>query len=285
MQRALSTLCFAGQRLTTTWLDRIWNADIPLVELYCSRRHLDYRDTTQAAELGSWFRDAKLKIHAVHSPVHNDESGGRSGPQSRVNLTEPVKSKRIAIVDEIKRALDLVEFLPFRYFIQHIGVADEDYDEQKLDSAFTALEQIVIFAKQRGVEVLLENLPSGMACAERLMLFNGITHMNLNYCFDSGHAHMMEGVDNSFDMMKPRIRSVNLHDNNGKDDQHLDPQSGSINWRRLMTNLRQLTPDVPLLLEVKERNDVADPLQEIRRTFDALESLRSIDPEEEGEKR
>jgi sugar phosphate isomerase/epimerase len=281
MQRAISTLCFASQRLTVSWLERIQEADIPLVELYCSRRHLDYRDTTQAADLAHWFRDSRLKIHSLHSPIHNDESGGRSGPQSRINITEPVKSKRIAIVDEIKRALDLIEFFPFRYFIQHIGIPDEDYDEQKLDSAFTALEQIVLFAKQRGVEVLLENLPSGMACAERLLLFNNITHMNLNFCFDSGHANLMEGVGNSFDLMKPRIRSVSLHDNDGKDDLHLYPQAGTIHWRRLMTKLRTLEPAVPLLLEVKERAGVARPLDELRRAFDALEAMPSPHPEEE----
>ncbi len=280
MQRALSTLCFASQRLTTSWLDRIQDAEIPLVELYCSRRHLDYRDTSQAADLGSWFRDSKLKIHAVHSPVHNDESGGRSGPQSRINITEEGKAKRIAMVDEIKRALDLIEFFPFRYFIQHIGIPDEDFDLRKLDFAFTALEEINLFARQRGIEVLLENLPSGMASAEHLLTFVDVTHMKLNFCFDAGHAHMMEGVENSFEMMKPRIRSVNLHDNDSRDDLHGYPQSGTIPWRKLMTRLRSLPGDVPLLLEVKERADLAKPLDEVRRVFDALEAIGSLDPEE-----
>ena len=281
MQRALSTLCFASQRLSTSLLDRIQDADIPLVELYCSRRHLDYRDTTQAAELGSWFRDSKLKIHSLHSPVYNDESGGRSGPQSRIDITTPLKARRIEIVDEIKRALDLVEFFPFRYFVQHIGVSDEDYELERLDSAFTALEQIALFAKQRGIEVLLENLPSEMARAERLLTFNSVTHMKLNFCFDAGHAHMMEGVENSFDMMKGGIRSVNLHDNDGKDDQHLYPQAGSIRWRQLMTRLRTLPADVPMVLEVKERADLEKPLDEVRRVFDALEALGSLEPDEE----
>jgi sugar phosphate isomerase/epimerase len=285
MQRALSTLCFVGQRLTTSLLDRIQKAEIPLVELYCSRRHLDYRDTAQAAELGSWLRDSPLRIHALHSPVHSDESGGRSGPQARINITEPGKARRIAMVDEIKRALDLVEYFPFSYLIQHIGMAGEDYDLHKLDAAFTALEEINLFARQRGIEVLLENLPSEMARAERLQTFLDVTHMRLNFCLDVGHAHMMEGVSDSFAIMQPRIRSVNLHDNDGGDDQHLYPQSGSIDWRSLMTRLRTLPPEVPLLLEVKERADLANPLDEIRRTFDALESIPGLDPEEESQRR
>src|SRR5271168_3356542 len=66
--RALSTHLFVNHRLTTVWLDRIWSAGIPLVEIFCARQHLDYRDKAQIAELGHWFRDSELKVHALHSP-------------------------------------------------------------------------------------------------------------------------------------------------------------------------------------------------------------------------
>jgi len=289
MQRALSTYCLVNQRLTTVWLDRIWDAGIPLIEIFCSRKHLDYHDRAQINDLSAWFRDSQLRVHSLHSPVYNDDSGGLGGPQSRINITETVKSKRIAMVDEIRRALDLVDYFPFRYFIQHIGAAGEDYDERKLDAAFTSLEEISIFAKQRGVEVLLENLTNRLACAERLLHFNEITHLNLNFCFDSGHAHLTEGVDNSFGMMKDRIRSTHIHDNDGSTDLHLYPQAGTISWRRLMTRLRALESSAsrnggvvpPLVLELRERPDLPNPLDAIRRSFDALDEVKSIHPEEE----
>lgn len=280
MQRALSTYCLVNHRLTTVWLDRIWDAGIPLIEIFCSRKHLDYHDRAQVSDLGAWFRDSELKVHSLHAPVYNDDSGGLSGPQSRINITEPVKSKRIAMVDEIKRALDLVETFPFRYFIQHIGASDQEYDERKLDAAFTSLEEITIFAKQRGVEVLLENLTNRLANAERLLHFNEITHLNLNFCFDSGHAHITESVGAAFDMMRERIRSTHIHDNDGKTDLHLYPQAGTIPWRRMMTLLRSRADQYPLVLELKARPDLPNPLETIRRTFDALEEVKSLHPEE-----
>src|ERR1700739_4041058 len=160
MQRALSTLLLVNHRLTNVWLDRIWNAGIPLVEIFCARQHLDYHDRAQIAELGHWFRDSELKLHSLHSPMYNDDVWGRSGPHAVLNITEPVKSKRLQVVDEIKRALDIAEIVPFRYRVQHIGVAGEEYDDRKLDAAFSALEEISVFAGQRGVEVLLENIPN-----------------------------------------------------------------------------------------------------------------------------
>ena len=64
------------------------------------------------------------------------------------------------MVDEIKRALEIAEVIPFRYLIQHLGVGGEEYDERKVEAAFTALEEINLFARERGVEVLLENIPN-----------------------------------------------------------------------------------------------------------------------------
>src|SRR5437899_11759142 len=43
--------------------------------------------------------------------MYSDEIWGRSGPHSIITLTEPVKGQRIQMVDEIKRALDLIHHL------------------------------------------------------------------------------------------------------------------------------------------------------------------------------
>src|SRR5580704_13562111 len=131
MVRALSTFVLVNHRLTTVWLDRIWDAGIPQVELFCARQHFDYRDTAQIKELGYWFRDSELKIHSVHSPLYSDDSWGQSGPDAVINLTEPVKHKRLHMLDEIKRTLDIAEVVPFKYLIQHLGATGEEFDEYK----------------------------------------------------------------------------------------------------------------------------------------------------------
>jgi len=278
MQRALSTHLFANHRLTTVWLERIWNADIPLVEIFCARQHLDYRDKSQIADLGHWFRDAELKLHSLHSPMYTDNVWGRTGPNSIITITEPSKPKRLEMVDEIKRALEIAETVPFRYLIQHLGVAWEEFDERKVDSAFSALEEINLFARQRGVEVLLENTPNELANAERLMTFLDMTHLNLNVCFDVGHAHMRGSIESEYRLLKPRIRSTHVHDNNGADDSHLFPNSGSggtVDWTATMDLLRSADGQYPLLLELREVPDMPHPLNAARAAFDYLEGLKS----------
>ena len=277
MTRALSTHLFANHRLTTVWLDRIWDAGIPLVEIFCARQHLDYRDKAQISDLGHWFRDAQLKVHSLHSPMYADDVWGRSGPQSIITITEPVKSKRLEMVDEVKRALEIAETVPFRYLIQHIGVAWEEFDERKIDSAFSALEEINLFARQRGVEVLLENTPNELAHAERLLRFLDVTHLNLNICFDVGHAHMRGSIEGEYRLLKARIRSTHVHDNNGTDDSHLFPGKGTVDWVRTMDLLRSADGQYPLLLELREVDEMQHPVKSAAATLDYLEGLRSVD--------
>jgi sugar phosphate isomerase/epimerase len=276
MNHVLSTHLFVNHRLTVAWLNRVMQAGIPAVEIFCARQHLDYRNKAQIAELGHWFRDADLKLHSLHSPMYNDEFWGRSGPHSVVTITEPIKGERLKAVDEIKRALEVAETIPFRYLIQHMGVSGEEYSDRKLEAAFSTLEELSIFARQRGVEILLENIPNSLSSAERLQYFLTSTHLDLNFVFDVGHAHMGEGVEAAFAIMKERIRSTHVHDNDGKEDRHLFPcvsTGGTVDWNRTMSLLRSRENQYPLVLELREVEGMDHPLDRVNEVFDRLENM------------
>ncbi len=274
MNHVLSTHLFVNHRLTSALLSKIQQAGIPAVEIFCARQHLDYRDKAQITELGHWFRESDLKLHSLHSPMYNDEIWGRSGPHAVITITEPVKGARLHMVDEIKRALEIAEFIPFKYLIQHIGVGEEEFDMRKVDAAWSALEELNLFARGRGVEILLENIPNGLSSAEKLLTFEDLTHVGMNYAFDTGHANMGAGVEHEFNLMKERIRSTHVHDNNGKEDHHLFPlvgKGGSIDWKKTMALLRSREDQYPLVLELKDRGDNGNLLETACQVFDRLE--------------
>ena len=169
----------------------------------------------------------------------------------------------------------MAEIIPFTYLIQHLGVGGQEFSEHFIDAGFTALEELNTFAHQRGVQILLENTPNELSTAERLQLFNSMTHLNLNYVFDTGHAHIGAGIEHEFEIMKDRVRSLHIHDNNGTDDQHLFPmaEGGTVDWRKTMELLRSKPGQYPLLLELREVSDMANPLGEMNAVFDKLENL------------
>jgi sugar phosphate isomerase/epimerase len=275
MQHVLSTHLFVNQRLTAAGLERVRAAGFSGVEIFCARQHLDYYDKAQINELGHWFRDAELAMHSLHAPIYSDDVWGRSGPNAVIDITEVGKGRRIAVVDEIKRALEIAEVVPFRYLVQHIGVSGQERDERKMEAAFSSLDEIRVFAAQRGVEVLLENIPNALSSATALNEFLAQTHLKLNYCFDVGHAHMGSGIVKEFDLMKDRIRSLHLHDNDGEADLHLFPGRGTIDWRSTMGVLHSRADQYPLLLELKAVAGLEHPAEEAKRAADELDRYTS----------
>ena len=85
MKHILSTHLFVNHRLTAVWLDRVWDAGFPAVEIFCARQHLDYRDRAQINELAHWFRDAELEVSVEHerppAPLCRASEPGSTGPK------------------------------------------------------------------------------------------------------------------------------------------------------------------------------------------------------------
>jgi sugar phosphate isomerase/epimerase len=128
------------------------------------------------------------------------------------------------------------------------------------------------------VEVLLENIPSGLSSPERLVHFLEATHLPLGVCFDTGYAHLSGSIEAGYTLLATRIRSTHLHDNDGKEDSHLLPlvdPGGTIDWRRAMQLLRSRDPQYPLVLEAREPGPAsgAARLDAARESFRRLESL------------
>ena len=246
------------------------------IEFFCARQHLDYHNKNQITELGHWLRDSEMNVHSFHSPLFSDDVWGRSGPHAVVSLTETSKARRIEVTDEIKRVIEVADIIPFRYLIQHIGMEDEEFEEAKLEAAFNCLDELIVFGKQLGVEILVENTPNDFSSAQRLLHLIATTHLPLSFCFDTGHAQLHKGVEHEFLLMKDRIRSTHIHDNDGEEDTHLFPlhsNSGSVDWAPTMELLRSLPDDVPLVMELREDDEMEDALSEARRSIDRLEEL------------
>ncbi len=254
MQRVLSTYLFIHRKLTPALLAEIARAGIPAVELFCTRTHLDYHAAEEVRELADWLSGHDLTVHSIHAPTERDLSPGRESGVP-ISICDPERLRRLDAVDEIKRALDLAEYFPFRFLVQHVGSSREAPDPRKWDAAFNSLEHLIVFAKERGVTIALENTPGELATPANLCHFIKDTRLHeLRLCFDTGHAHMEEGVERSFETMGELVATTHVHDNHGEKDEHLLPYEGSIHWEAtLKTMAAAIAGGLPIVLELKEQ--------------------------------
>ena len=272
MNYGLSTSLFAGERLNSHTLDKILAAGLRDFEIMAARQHLDYHDLNQVRDVAQWFSDHPATLHSVHAPLFSDWNWGRSGGLL-ISVAYLERRMRIASMDEIKRAIAIAELLPFRYLILHLGLPYEEYDLKKFDAAFTSIEHLNIFAKERGAQILLENIPSELSSPEHILLFLRYTRLDLKVCFDTGHAHMAGGVQPAFRTLQKRIAAMHVHDNHGEKDEHLLPYEGEIDWAQAIPDFRSAGAQFPILFELNSERKEPNVLARVREVIDRFEAV------------
>jgi sugar phosphate isomerase/epimerase len=269
MLRVLSTHLFLNNRLHPGLLEFAARSGAEAVEIFAARQHFDYTNRAAVAELAGWFRSNTLQPFSMHAPLFPDREMGRAGAPA-VNLLHPEKARRIDAMDEIKRALEAAEVIPFSNLILHLGERMDGWSQRSLEYALTALEHLGAFARPLGVRLLVENLVSEATTPEHLVTILEQGHLDdVGICLDLGHAHMTVGIPEAVATLGPRIASVHVHDNNGLKDEHLWPGDGSIPWSATIDLLKALAPPPATVLEIHYSlgAETADVSERIEKAF------------------
>ncbi len=247
MVHGISTHLYLPQRLTASLLDLFRDADAQSIEVFAARHHFDYTDRAAVREAANWFHSNPV-MATMHMPIFAaaDEAEWSRHTAPTLNLIDTSKAERIAAMDEVKRALEAAEQVPFRSCVLHLGLRDDRWNTRSLDDSLTAIEHLKAFAAPLGVQLLLENLQNAVATPEHLIEIVRVGHFDdVSFCLDIGHAHLEEGtretknepaktgIDLAFEafMAAPgRLAELHLHDNAGRKDEHWWPGDGRVDW-------------------------------------------------------
>jgi sugar phosphate isomerase/epimerase len=244
MLKVISSHVFLRNRLHPGLLETIQKSGAQGVELFAARQHFDYTNRSEIRDLAEWFRSNSTEPFSMHAPLYSDLEMGRGGSPG-VNVIHPEKGRRIDAMDEIKRALEVAEQIPFRFLIIHLGEREDTWSPRSLEFSMTALEHLRAFANPLGVKLLVENIPNDVTRPANILEILRTGHFSdIGVCLDVGHAHLGDGVASTLAELKGHIRSSHLHDNQGDRDSHLWPGDGTIAWDEVFDGLRT-APQTP----------------------------------------
>ncbi|MGA7525510.1 MAG: sugar phosphate isomerase/epimerase family protein [Acidobacteriaceae bacterium] len=276
MLKVISSHVFLSQRLHPGLLDVFARAGAQGVELFAARQHFDYTSRPHVRELAQWFGSNSVEPFSMHAPIFPDLEMGRGGGPA-VNVIHPEKSRRIDAMDEIKRALEVAEQIPFRFLIVHLGEREDAWSPRSLEHSITALEHLRAFANPLDVKILVENLQGDVTRPAHLVEILTAGHFqDIGVCLDVGHAHLGDGVSAAIGELRSYIRSSHLHDNKGDKDAHLWPGDGTIDWDEALGELKA-SPQTPAgVLEIHYQ--LAEPPETVeekaKRAFDRMDAAQ-----------
>jgi sugar phosphate isomerase/epimerase len=279
MQPGISTHVFLQQRLHPGLLDAMVRGGATTIEIFAARHHFDYADRSVVREIAQWFRSNEVTA-TLHQPLYADAQWSRHVAPT-LNLIDVEKSRRIDAMDEVKRAIESAEQIPFGAVVLHLGVREDHWSARSLENSLTAIEHLKAFAHPLGVKCLVENLHNEVATPEHILEVLKVGHFdNVGVCFDSGHAQLSEiGLEGSFALLKPRIAELHVHDNNSVRDEHLWPGAGGIDWATFSRIAAELPAGVPGILEIShELEETAESVSAKARTaYDLFEKNAEAD--------
>jgi len=173
------------------------------------------------------------------------------------DLAQPVPAQRRLNLEERLRELRYAEELGVTTMTFHPG-SERFYPEYNLEQLFDlacqSIEELLPHAERHGITICLENNWCRLAAPDVLLRFKARFPDTpfLGFCYDSGHANLMEKghafpdsdaraiwektpgkivwEQHALEKMLPHIVNCHLHDNDGRTDQHLFPGQGTVDW-------------------------------------------------------
>ena len=230
-----------------------------------------------AAE-GLTFADA----HATFGPMRD--------------LICPVEEARPQMLLRQKLTLQILADMGVNTITIHTGNETHypGYDlEVMYDCMKRSLDELLPMAEKLGIVICIENIWYQINTPERLLgIKKEFPTDALGFCYDSGHANVMDkgrnfpdsnpfkywkDVPPQFDdrileKMLPEVVNCHLHDNNGIIDQHFNPGRGTVDWKHVIGLLKQ-APRLQVIQSEVIPIRVHDSIRDICEKFRELGEL------------
>ena len=269
----ISTHLYHDQRLSREHLAQVAAYGFEAIELFATRSHFDYHDSSAIAMLRRWLAETGVRLHSIHAPIAESLTGGTWGTMFSTAFAD--NAKRQAAVKEAEAALAIAREIPFDFVVVHLGTpkATAPSGDNSRASAVRSLEEIARVADPLGVRVAAEVIPNDLSSATTLvtMLERDFDTTSVGLCMDFGHAHMMGDVPDAIEVAAEHLITTHVHDNRGRSDDHLVPYQGSIDWPSALVTMRKIGYDGTYMLELANAATPAAVLEEARRARQRIE--------------
>jgi sugar phosphate isomerase/epimerase len=147
-----------------------------------------------------------------------------------------------------------------------------------------SLVELEPYCRERGIRLALEILPEKGGYEQVLFpALKAFSREFLGFCYDVGHHNITKDSDDLVrknecrDQISDRLFAVHVHDNDGAEDRHWIPFTGTVDWQNVADFLRTANYSKPLNLEINfAKSGLEDEDLFLRQARQSIARLRSM---------
>lgn len=274
MRFGISTHLFHDTRLERGHLVQVAEHGFEAIELFATRSHFDYRDPAAIDRLAGWLEELGLALHGIHAPITDAFDRGDKWSATFSTAVSDA-ARRQEAVRETEAALEVAKRIPCSVLVVHLGTptAKKNPGDNHRPAAVRSVEEICRLAEPLGVRVALEVIPNLLSDAGSLvrLLDESVDANHAGICLDFGHAHLMGDVTDAVETAAEHVITTHVHDNRGRDDEHLVPYEGTIDWARALMAMQKIGYEGTYLMELAGARPAAAVLEDARQARQRIE--------------
>jgi sugar phosphate isomerase/epimerase len=246
-------------------IEPICHGGFSLIEIASSKTHLDYHDKKSMMKASHALERLGMEAYSFHAPFGEEIDVTALDPEGRAYAKK-----------EIASAAEAAAILGVRYFVFHPGPeksyhpsAEERF--QRMNNAAEVINDVCDRCHRLGIGMVLENMLPHLFFGnmrDMLWIIGAIDSPLVGTCLDTGHANISGDIYRVLYKLSGHLLFLHANDNNGKEDQHLPPGKGTIDWNKLLRELSEVDFQGTLILELmgEPKKDPLVVLQEARQS-------------------
>jgi len=248
-------------------------AGIKYIEVKPKKGHFNFQEPKYLDEMRRKFKKNNIEVISMHMPTNGVD----------ISLIE--EYERVWSVREVEKTALALLRLGGGILVVHPGskIEDEKMRKKRREKSEKSLEEILIFCEYWGVKIALENtLPgkTGDNINEILELVKKFNSKNLGICLDTGHCNITSSLYHHANIVEclPEIKDylchLHVHDNSGKDDEHLLPYEGTIDWKEFLYTLKSIGYKGIFMFELRKKEKNEEMIKNVGELFRKLNEVK-----------
>jgi sugar phosphate isomerase/epimerase len=192
-------------------------------------------------------------------------------PFIEINLATFNEIIRKESINEIKSCIDFCHFSDIQSTVLHPGrfnFFNIGLKNLLMNNINNAILDLVNYAKNKNVNICLENLTSDQKLFTQPKDFDFLIENGAFLCLDTGHA-LTNNIDplDFVNKFKQKVIHIHLHSNFGKEDLHLPLGEGKLNYLLFLKKINENGYNPNIIFELSSEKD-------LENSIDLIENIK-----------